>query len=276
MADKVEAKKSIEERILAAMADVTHVEKTGQNASQNYKYVEIAEVKRAVREAMLAHGIIYTARHEVKSTAEVATRSGGILHVVTTESVFRFTAADNPSSYVEVQTIGSGSDSGDKAPYKAMTGAEKYALMQTFAIPAGDDAEVDSHERSAPKQSGRPVSIAKPSPAQAKPSPAQAKPAPSGEWELIEVKKAFAPASGTTKTGKSWSRFDFVSRDEQKFSTFDHDIGALLEDGALLEIMADEPDNYGKRKVHQARLSTVVSQEPSGADHWDIDEEEAV
>jgi hypothetical protein len=40
-----------------------------------------------------------------------------------------------------VQVAGCGTDSQDKAAYKAMTGAWKYAMKQVFCIPTGDDAE---------------------------------------------------------------------------------------------------------------------------------------
>jgi hypothetical protein len=36
---------------------------------------------------------------------------------------------------------GEGQDNADKGCYKAITGAEKYALMKTFLIPTGDDPE---------------------------------------------------------------------------------------------------------------------------------------
>src|SRR5262249_31856915 len=36
---------------------------------------------------------------------------------------------------------GEGLDGGDKAPYKAMTGALKYALLQSFLLATGDDPE---------------------------------------------------------------------------------------------------------------------------------------
>jgi hypothetical protein len=36
---------------------------------------------------------------------------------------------------------GQGLDVGDKAPYKAMTGALKYALLQSFLLATGDDPE---------------------------------------------------------------------------------------------------------------------------------------
>jgi len=43
--------------------------------------------------------------------------------------------------FVNFQSVGSGSDSTDKAVYKAMTGALKYALLLGFLIPTGDDPE---------------------------------------------------------------------------------------------------------------------------------------
>jgi hypothetical protein len=42
---------------------------------------------------------------------------------------------------LSVPSYGEGRDSGDKAPYKALTGALKYALIQTFLIATGDDPE---------------------------------------------------------------------------------------------------------------------------------------
>lgn len=42
---------------------------------------------------------------------------------------------------MEISTVGSGSTSDDKGSYKAMTGAFKYALRQTFRVPTGDDPE---------------------------------------------------------------------------------------------------------------------------------------
>src|SRR5215469_13711312 len=40
-----------------------------------------------------------------------------------------------------VRVAGEGADPGDKAPYKAMTGALKYALLQSFLLATGDDPE---------------------------------------------------------------------------------------------------------------------------------------
>ena len=42
---------------------------------------------------------------------------------------------------VDVQVLGEGMDSGDKAYYKALTGAQKYFYHMTFHSPTGDDPE---------------------------------------------------------------------------------------------------------------------------------------
>ena len=49
-----------------------------------------------------------------------------------------------------MRVAGEGADVGDKAPYKAMTGALKYALLQSFLLSTGDDPE-DEHANSRPR-----------------------------------------------------------------------------------------------------------------------------
>jgi hypothetical protein len=57
---------------------------------------------------------------------------------------FTWTLTDGESGEtISFQSIGTGADSGDKAAYKAATGALKYALLTGFLIPTGDDPEAD-------------------------------------------------------------------------------------------------------------------------------------
>jgi len=49
---------------------------------------------------------------------------------------------------------GDGSDSNDKAIYKAITGAQKYALMKTFLVATGDDPEQDRQAEPMKEQQG--------------------------------------------------------------------------------------------------------------------------
>ena len=59
------------------------------------------------------------------------------------KTIYRFVNIDNPDEYVETIVYGDGLDTGDKAPGKAMTYADKYALMKTYKLSTGDDPDKD-------------------------------------------------------------------------------------------------------------------------------------
>lgn len=64
------------------------------------------------------------------------------------ESVYRFINTENPEEFVDVTTYGDGIDSGDKAPGKAMTYGDKYALLKAYKIITGDDPDQSASEES--------------------------------------------------------------------------------------------------------------------------------
>jgi hypothetical protein len=53
---------------------------------------------------------------------------------------YTFSDVDSGEEII-AKVAGQGLDAGDKAPYKAMTGALKYALLQSFLLATGDDPE---------------------------------------------------------------------------------------------------------------------------------------
>lgn len=57
------------------------------------------------------------------------------------ETVYRFINVDKPEEFIEVTSYGDGIDTGDKATGKAMTYADKYALMKAYKISTGDDPD---------------------------------------------------------------------------------------------------------------------------------------
>lgn len=59
------------------------------------------------------------------------------------KTIYRFVNIDNPDEYVETIVYGDGLDTGDKAPGKAMTYADKYALMKAYKLSTGDDPDKD-------------------------------------------------------------------------------------------------------------------------------------
>lgn len=73
------------------------------------------------------------------------------------ETIYRFVNTEDPADFCEVTTYGDGVDSGDKAPGKAMTYGDKYALLKAYKIITGDDpdqkaSEEEKVERSVQKE----------------------------------------------------------------------------------------------------------------------------
>lgn len=62
------------------------------------------------------------------------------------ETVYRFVNTEDPTEFVDVTTYGDGIDSGDKAPGKAMTYGDKYALLKAYKIITGDDPDQKASE----------------------------------------------------------------------------------------------------------------------------------
>ena len=64
------------------------------------------------------------------------------------ETVYRFVNTENPEEYLDITTYGDGVDANDKAPGKAMTYGDKYALLKAYKIITGDDPDQQYSEES--------------------------------------------------------------------------------------------------------------------------------
>lgn len=60
------------------------------------------------------------------------------------EIIYRFVNIDKPEEFIDIKTYGDGLDTGDKAPGKAMTYGDKYALMKAYKISTGDDPDKEA------------------------------------------------------------------------------------------------------------------------------------
>ena len=60
------------------------------------------------------------------------------------KTTYRFVDIEKPEDHIEVISYADGIDSGDKATGKAMTYADKYALMKAYKIATGDDPDAES------------------------------------------------------------------------------------------------------------------------------------
>lgn len=82
------------------------------------------------------------------------------------ETVYTFVNCDDPTERISMTVYGDGVDTQDKAPGKAMTYADKYALLKAYKIQTGDDPDKDASEELRGYGSGK-VSEAPKQPAEA-------------------------------------------------------------------------------------------------------------
>ena len=59
-------------------------------------------------------------------------------------TIYRFVNIDNTAEYIDTTVFSEGIDSQDKGSGKAMTYADKYALMKAYKISTGDDPDKDA------------------------------------------------------------------------------------------------------------------------------------
>ena len=117
----------------------------GQNDYDNYKYFSEAQYKELFTE-LLADSELELRFTELDYTMfeGSAKQSNGRMPKL------RFSLIDCETGFYEDTDItGEGMDKGDKAGYKAYTGALKYYLANTFMVATGDDAEKESPEETA-------------------------------------------------------------------------------------------------------------------------------
>ena len=134
-----EPARSLIRKLAEVMAEVDRVPKTRWNDFHKYHYATEADITEAVRTGLAARSVMMLPSVEDVTRFEVPGKSK-VRHI--TQLTMRFTFLDGDSGEREtIRVIGDGEDDGDKGPYKAMTGALKYAVMKSFLIPTGDDPE---------------------------------------------------------------------------------------------------------------------------------------
>lgn len=130
-------------KLVQAMGEIGHIQKTGKNKEQNYSYATDEEIMRAVQRAFFKVGIAFLSSCEgIEKEPLYSTRSGNTMYLYTVK--MKYTLADPDTGYTwDLSGVGQGTDTGDKGVYKAITGATKYALLKTLLLPTGDDPEKD-------------------------------------------------------------------------------------------------------------------------------------
>lgn len=73
------------------------------------------------------------------------------------ETTYRFVNIDKPDEYIEIVSFAEGIDSQDKGSGKAMTYADKYALMKAYKISTGDDPDQEASQPTEYKKVSKPM-----------------------------------------------------------------------------------------------------------------------
>lgn len=112
---------------------------------RGYKAVSERDIIDAVKPIEIELGIYSFpfSREIVESDMlEKETKSGKRTDFYTKlKTVYRFVNTEKPEEYIDIVSYAVGLDSGDKGDGKAMTYADKYALMKAYKISTGDDPD---------------------------------------------------------------------------------------------------------------------------------------
>lgn len=138
---KLNAKLQQKKNRLRKMLNERGVQKKGaKNSYDNYSYFSEAQYKQLFTELFSEVGLelSFTELSYDTFIAEGKQSNGRLPKL-------KFRLTDIETGFSESSVItGEGIDKGDKAGYKAYTGALKYFLANTFMVATGDDPEKDS------------------------------------------------------------------------------------------------------------------------------------
>lgn len=139
---------NIYEKLSAISLEISNVEKNlnvGVGKS-SYKAVGEADVLAAVRPAESKYRVYSYPldRKIIESGTIESTNYNGELKKQIFERIevtYRFVNMDKPDEFVDIKSYGDGIDNGDKSVGKAMTYADKYALLKAYKIITGEDPD---------------------------------------------------------------------------------------------------------------------------------------
>lgn len=122
--------------------------------SGSYKAVGEGDVLRAIKPLEVKYGVYsYPCKRDILQSEYYTSKEGRSNQFIRIDTTYRFVNMDNPNEYIDITTYGDGVDSQDKAPGKAMTYADKYALLKGYKIETGEDPDKDASGDLGNKQS---------------------------------------------------------------------------------------------------------------------------
>jgi hypothetical protein len=139
------SEKTIVEKIISVIKTMGAVPKTGRNDFQKYNYRKHEDIVNALHSSLVENGIIIVPKEKKIHLQTFTTeKDGKQSNYVILDCVYSVTDGMHSIDFVG---IGEGKDYGDKAFYKAQTGAFKYALNDMLALASETDPEKEDEPR---------------------------------------------------------------------------------------------------------------------------------
>jgi hypothetical protein len=131
---------NLRQKLAEVRRRIGYVQKRGFNENHNYSYVTAADLAGAVGDILAELGVVMIPQLESISYEPNPNGRTELCRAAQVVMAYTFNDVDT-GEQITAKVAGQGLDQGDKAPYKAMTGALKYALLQSFLLATGDDPE---------------------------------------------------------------------------------------------------------------------------------------
>ena len=151
---------NIFEKMLAITSELQTVAKNmtvQQTKSSSYKAVAERDVLDAVKPLEAKFGIYsYPYSRSILESNILDSEScingqavKKTTYMTRIDTVYRFVNVEKPDEYIDITSFAEGIDSQDKGSGKAMTYADKYALMKAYKISTGDDPDQEASKEGA-------------------------------------------------------------------------------------------------------------------------------
>jgi len=134
---------TIHAKLAKAMSLIPKIPKSGFNQHFKYSYVQESDILDALRDVLPEVGLstyVSVTESNVEIVEKKTSRGVGTALVATCQVALTITDAESAES-ITITMPGYAEAADDKALYKAITGATKYAYAKGFAISIGDEPE---------------------------------------------------------------------------------------------------------------------------------------
>ena len=146
---------NIFEKLSCITSELSNVAKNLEVGYGQSKYNAVgeADVLRAIKPLEAKYRIYsFPYQRTIIDSGFIDTAKGAKQLYERIEVVYRFVNIDKPEEYINITSYGDGLDVGDKSVGKAMTYADKYALMKAYKIITGEDPDQNASEPLANKK----------------------------------------------------------------------------------------------------------------------------